>query len=232
MDSRRMRAFRKRDISRLARILLVLMGLTISAQGCVELERSLMEIQREHSLKQQLKLAEGELKKGNLFSSRTLFESVYAESKNPFVQERALFFSGFTILLDKKGKDRWERSREIYLRGSEEFPEGEFGQICAYVATSLSDILSAMRALEKENTSMRQKIDLAMSQTREMGQLVQKQRKQLSEKTDQIAALKNSIRLRSEEIKRLELKTKSLELKIKKLEEIHKEIKKKRMGLS
>ena len=55
--------------------------------------------------------------------------------------------------------------------------------------------------------------------------LVKKQKKQLSEKTDEIAALKNSIGLKDEEIK-------NLELKIKKLEEIHKEIKEKREGLS
>lgn len=114
----------------------------------------------------------------------------------------------------------------MFMRTSEEFTEGEFGQISGYVAAALSDVLSAMGALQKDNASMQQKIDLKeRSHTREMDQLVKKQKKQLSKKKDEIAALKNTIRVKNGEIE-------SLRLKIKKLEEIHKEIKKKRKGLS
>lgn len=226
MDNGKIRAFSKRCLSLLAGIFLVFTGLMIFGQGCTNLDKFIKESQKEHKLTQQMKFAEDELKRGNLLSARTLFEWVRRESKRPSVQERALFFSAFTTLLDKKDKNRWDRGQQMFMRTSEEFTEGEFGQISGYVAAALSDVLSAMGALQKDNASMQQKIDLKeRSHTREMDQLVKKQKKQLSKKKDEIAALKNTIRVKNGEIE-------SLRLKIKKLEEIHKEIKKKRKGLS
>ena len=116
----------------------------------------------------------------------------------------------------------------MFMRASEEFPEGDLGQISAHVAATLSDvlgILAAVAALKQENATLRQEIDSAESKNQKMNQLVKNQKKQLSANAEEIAALKNSILLRDKEIK-------SLELKIKKLEEIHKEIKEKREGLS
>ncbi|MBW2059097.1 MAG: hypothetical protein JRH07_04380 [Deltaproteobacteria bacterium] len=214
-----------RTLLRLTEILLVFLGLTISGQGCVEVNRAITEGEKEHRLKRQMELAEEELNKGNLFSSRTLFDWIYAESKRPALRQKALFLSGLTILLDKNDKDRWNRGQNVLLRGSQEFPEGDFGRISGYVAAGLSDILSTLRALERENEAIRLKMNSAVSQAQEMARLARRQKKRLSEMKEEIRALKKSIRLRDKEVK-------NLEMKLRKLEEIHREIKKKRMGLS
>jgi len=225
MENGKTKAFCQRCLSPLARISLVFMGLTIFGQGCTDLDQFVKNSRRQHRLTQQMERAEDELRKGNLLSARTLLEWVYRESKSSRVQERALFFSGFTILLDKRDENRLERGQKVFVRVSETFPGGGFGQISVYVAEALSDALVAMEVLEKDNGLMTEEIDRERSHSREMDRLVQNQKKRLSEKSDKIAALKNSLSLKDKEIE-------SLKLKIKKLEEIHKKIKKKRKSLS
>jgi len=225
MENGKIRTFRKRCLSLLVMVFLVFAGLMIFGEGCSEVNQALRETKREDRFAKQMELAEDELRAGNLISARTLFEWVRSESKRPSVWERALFFSVFTTFLDTNDKHRWEQGQRMFMGVSEEFPGGEFGQISAYLAAGLSDMLSTMKASKRANQSMRERIDLARSQARELDGLVEKQKKQLLEKTEEIAALKKSIHLRSKEIA-------SLEMKIKKLEEIHKEIKKKREELS
>jgi len=228
MDNGKIRDCPTRGSSLVTGILLVLLGPIVFGQGCTDMEKFVQENQRQHELAKQQEWAEKELRKGNLLSSRTLFEYVRKESNRPAVQQRAQFYSAFTTLLDEKDKNRWDRSQQMFMHASEEFPEGDLGQISAHVAATLSDvldILAAVAALKEKNATLRQEIDLAGSKNQKINQLVKKQKKQLSAKAEEIAVLKNSILLRDKEIK-------SLELKIKKLEEIHKEIKEKREGLS
>ena len=113
----------------------------------------------------------------------------------------------------------------MFMRVSQSFPEGEFGQIAAHVAAVLSDVSTTMEALKEDNARMEQEIDRERSRRREMVQTIQKKKRVLSEESEKIADLKKSISLKDEEIE-------SLKLKIKKLEEIHKEIKKKRQSIS
>lgn len=225
MDQRRIRAFRKECLSLFVAVFLVLGGIVILGQGCADMDRYIRESQREHKLKEQMRLAEEELKKGNLVAARTLFDWVRKESKRSSVQERALFFSGFAVLLDKSDKYRWDQTRRIFLSVGERFPGGEFSEISRYVAAGLSDALSMTGELQTDIESIRKDLDLERSNVGEKEKLVQKQKKQLLIKTEEIAALKNSIQKKSEEIE-------NLKLQIKKLEEIHEEIKKKREGLS
>ncbi len=221
-DKRKIGAFSKKYLSLLAKTAVVYAGLLVLGQGCAEFEKSIQESQRERELRQQMKLAEEELRRGNLLSAQTLLASVGRESKRLSLQERALFYSGFSILLDKTDANRWKRAQSIFAEVNERFPEGEFNQISAHFAAALSDVLATMKGLQKEIASMQRTIDRKMSQTRKTEL---EQEKQLSTKTEEIAALKNAIQSKNKEIK-------SLQLKIKKLEEIHKEIKKKRKGLS
>ena len=209
----------------LVRSFLIVMALTILGQGCAEMDQRLRESQIEDRLAQQMERAEDELKKGHLISARTLFERVYRESRRPATRERALFFSAFTTVLDTRDKNRLERGQRMFIRVSESFPDGEFGQIAAHVATALSDVLTTMEALKEDNVRMGQEIDLERSRSREMVRTIQKKKRVLSEESEKIADLKKSISLKDKEIE-------SLKLKIKKLEEIHKEIKKKRQSIS
>lgn len=227
MGRRAKRGLPKRHLWVCSGFLLTLLGLGMFGQGCADMDRFVRESQREYEFKQQMKWAEKELRKGNLVSARSVFEWIRKESNRTDLQQRARFFSAFTTVLDKRDKNRWERGQEMFLRTSEDFPEGDLGQISAHVAATLSDvldILSAKQVLEEENLAMRREIDLVKATVRKMEALLKKQKKQLSEKKDEIRALKGSIGRRDKEIK-------SLELKIKKLEEIHKEIKEKREGL-
>ena len=220
--------FSKRCRWRLGMVVLLTSGFMILGQGCTEMDTLIQETQREHKLEDQMEWAEGELRLGNVLSSRSVFEWVSRESKSPSLQQRAQFFSAFTTLLDRKDKNRWERSYEMFGRTHEEFPEGDLGQISQHISTALTDvvdIVSAKQALEQENASIRRQIGLVSSKARDMDHLVEKQKQQLSKIKVEMAALKDSIRLKNDEIK-------SLELKIQKLEEIHKEIKEKREGLS
>jgi len=224
-DKTKIRASNKRRLSLPARAFLVFGGLMILCQGCAELGKYVGESQREQKLKQQMRLAEEELRRGNLVSAQTLFEWVCKESKRPSVQGRAMFFTGFCTLLDKKDTGRWEGAQGIFVGVSQRFPDAEFGEISGYIATALLDVLSAMEASEKDIVSMRQRIDLERSHRGEMDRLVQKQKEELSEKTDEIAALKRVLQIKDKEIE-------SLRLKMEKLEEIHKEIKRKRKSLT
>ncbi len=224
MDARKIRAFTKRCLSLFFGILLVFQALMIVGQGCAKMDQYIQDTQREYALKDKMRSAEAELKRGNLVAARTLFEWVGKESKRSALKERALFFSGFCTLLDKGDRHRWTRARRIFLSVRERFPEGEFGQISAYFAEGLSDALSVAAGLQGDIESMQQKMDREKSHTGEKDQLVQKQKKELEEKTVQIAALKHSIEKKNKEIE-------DLKMQIKKLEEIHKEIKKKREDL-
>jgi hypothetical protein len=228
MSNGKTRGYPTRGLSLLAAFLFIIIGPMIFGPGCTDMDKYIQESQRENEFTEQMKWAEGELRGGNLVSARSIFEWIRRESNRPVLQQRAQFFSAFTALLDDKDKDRWDRSQQMFIRVSEEPPESDLSQISAYFAASLSDVLgivAAKEALEEENASMRKEIDSARSTSQKIDGLVKKKEKQLSEKTDEIAALKNSIGLKDEEIK-------NLELKIKKLEEIHKEIKEKREGLS
>ena len=228
MENGKIRDCPTRGSSLVTAILLVLLGPIVLGQGCTDMEKLVQENRRQYELSEQQEWAEKELRKGNLLSSRTVFEYVRKESNRPAVQQRAQFYSAFTTLLDRKDKNRWDRSQQMFMQASKEFPEGDLGQISAHVATTLSDvldILAAASALKQKNATLRQEIALAGSKHQEVNQLVKKQKDELSANAEEIAALKNSILLRDKEIK-------SLELKIKKLEEIHKQIKEKREGLS
>lgn len=225
IDPGKSRARGKGYVSLFVGRLFVFAGIAILGQGCAEMDRYILESQREHKLQQQLRLAEDELKKGNLVAARTLFDWVRKESKRPSSQERALFFTGFAYLLDKKDKGRWTEARNVFLRVSERYPEGEFSQISEYVAAGLSDALKVARSLQGDIESIRKEIDLERSSTGEKERLLGKQKRELLTKTEEIAALKDSIQKKNKEIE-------GLKLQIKKLEEIHKEIKKKREELS
>jgi chromosome segregation ATPase len=225
MGEGKVRNARKNGVRCLATALSVLMGSILFGQGCADVDKLVQESQQEYEFARQMKWAENELQRGNLLSARTVFEWVRRESKRPSLQQRAQFFSSFTTILDEKDKNRWDRGRQMFLRGSEEFPEGEIGQISGHIAVALQDLIATVEHLQNENESMRLEFGSVQSKSREMSRLVQKQEKELSEKTEEIAALKNSIRLRNQEIE-------GLEMKLKKLEEIYKEIKEKRKGLS
>jgi hypothetical protein len=216
---------RKNGVRCLATVLSVLMGSILFGQGCANVDQIVQESQQEYEFARQMKWAENELRKGNLLSARTVFEWVRRESGRPSLQQRALFFSAFTTILDEKDKNRWERGQQMFFRGSEEFPDGDIGQISGHIAVALRDLVATVGSLQRENESMRPELDSVRSQNQDMSRLVQKQKKELSEKAKEIAALKSSIDLRNQEIE-------SLEMKLKKLEEIHKEIKEKRKGIS
>jgi len=215
----------KENLSLFVATVCVFAGITILGQGCADMERYILESQREHKLKQQLRFAEDELKKGNLVAAKTLLDWVRKESKRPSSQERALFFTGFALLLNKNDKYRWAEARKVFLRVSEEYPEGEFSQISEYVAAGLSDALRVTGSLQGDIESIRKEIDLERSNTGEKERLLGEQKRELLTKTEDIAALKDSIQKKNKEIQ-------DLKLQIKKLEEIHKEIKKKREELS
>jgi hypothetical protein len=225
MDPVRVKAFPKTGLSLLACAVVVFSGLVILGQGCSDVDKLVMETQREHKLKQQMRWAEDELRKGNLVSAQTVFDWVCRESTRPSIRERALFFSGFSTLLDEREAGRWERGREIFARVNEEFAEGEFGQISSYVAAALSGVVSDIEALERDIVSMGHRVDLERSHNQEMDELVKRQKKELSEKAEEVTKLKDVILQKNREIE-------SLKMQIKKVEEIHKEIKEKRKGLS
>jgi septal ring factor EnvC (AmiA/AmiB activator) len=225
MEDRRIAGFFKRGLQVLAALFLVFFGPMISGQGCTDLGKFVQETQREYKLKQQMKLAEDELKKGNLQSAQTLFEWIQRESERPVLQERALFFSGVSRLLDGRDPERWERAQSVFLEVSERYPEGEFAQVSEYLAAALSDVVSTLEVLHRENRAMQQTMDQERSHAREMEGLVEEQKKQLTEKAGEIKTLKHSLHRKTKEVR-------SLRLKMKKLEEIHKEIKEKRKGLT
>ncbi len=206
-------------------VLLVVLGFTLLGQGCADVDRYIQESQREHKLRQQLSLAEDELKKGNLVAARTLFDWVRKESKSPSLKERALFFKGFAFLLDQDDKNRWAEARRVFRDVSQGFPGGEFSQISEYVAAGLSDAMAVTGSLQKDIESIRKQVDLEKSNTGEKERLLKEQKKELLAKNEEIAALKSSVQKKNKEIEKFKLQ-------IKKLEDIHREIKKKREELS
>jgi chromosome segregation ATPase len=206
-------------------ILPVLLGFVVLGQGCTDVDGLVRAPAREGKLSDQYQWARAELRKGNLESAKSLFEWIGNQSDVSSLRDRAQLFHALTVLLDKEDEKRWEQGRRMLAAVGMGSPDSEFGEIASHFATALSEVAMAAENLENENISLQQQIDLAGTKTQEMDQLLQKQKRQLSEQTTAVEELRSSLLLRDKEIR-------SLELKIQKLEEIHKEIKEKRKGLS
>ena len=219
------RALGRRGLPFLACLMLILTGLWMSGQGCAPMDQWSYEGRRENALVRQMEWAEEELEQGKLHSARTIFACVSRESAFPQLQERALFFSGLTTLLNKGGTEKFEYGRKSLVRATEISTGSDIGRISGYLATVFSEVVSMMEVEEKQRAILEQEIERERFHRIELERVVEKQERRLSSRDKEIAALKKSLDLRNKEIK-------SIELKIKKLEEIHRAIKEKRESLS
>jgi hypothetical protein len=222
MTRRRIRPLGQGGLRLLAGALLAWM---VVGQGCANVNQLPIDGPREHELAKQVKWAEDELRKGNLLSARTVFDWVHSESRTSSLRERSLFMSGFTVLLDRREPDRWAKAQKIFSSLSQEFPDREYGEISRYLALALWDTASSIAGLEKATLMAHQQAREEESRSDDTDRLIRRQKKELSEKAEEIATLKESISSKDQEIE-------SLKLKIKKLEEIYETIKKKRESLS
>ena len=209
----------------LACLVLILASLWVYGQGCARMDQWSYEGGREDTLARQMEWAEGELEQGNLHSAQTIFACLSRESAFPALQERALFFSGLTTLLNKGDVEKFEDGRKTLVRTSEIRTGSDIGRVSEYLAAVFSEVVSIMETGEEQRAVMNQEIERERFHRLELERVVAKQERRLLDRDKEIAALKNSLKLRNKEIK-------SIELKMKKLEEIHRAIKEKRESLS
>ena len=147
------RALGRRGLPFLACLMLILTGLWVSGQGCAPMDQWSYEGRRENALVRQMEWAEEELEQGKFHSARTIFACVSRESAFPQLQERALFFSGLTTLLNKGGTEKFEYGRKSLVRATEISTGSDIGRISGYLATVFSDVVSRMKAGENSGRS-------------------------------------------------------------------------------